>query len=414
MKKTLVAAITSALVIGAASTTFAAANPFSDVPADHWAFDAVATLAQEGVIEGYGDNTFNGDAHITRYEMAQMVAKAMAKDGLSAESKAMVERLAAEFADELDNLGVRVANLEKRVDNVKFNGMLRILHEHQDNIADDITKGRLRLETTAKVNEDWAVKGRMDIDSRFDNNGSGDLTGKRLYAEGPLLGATAKLGRFGSYDNGSFVVNGMLIDSEASGAEFTFGNKLTTKLTYARLGDNTDQQTVEGKLKNVDFGDYGAIELAYRADKFGIGLGYAQIEDFYNVKDNSNGLFHVVADYKFDKNLALGGLYAKSDVDDEVVGKDQDDAYSVQLNYKGANKKDAGSYGAWVAYRELGSYGVIAPTYDSMKRGQKGFEVGVNYALAQNILGQLIYADSERITDGENTDRVFAKVEFFF
>ena len=40
MKKTLVSALTAALVVGAASTTFAAANPFSDVPADHWAYDA--------------------------------------------------------------------------------------------------------------------------------------------------------------------------------------------------------------------------------------------------------------------------------------------------------------------------------------------------------------------------------------
>ena len=54
MKKTLVSAITTALVVGAASTTFAATNPFSDVPADHWAYDAVAQLASDGIIDGYG------------------------------------------------------------------------------------------------------------------------------------------------------------------------------------------------------------------------------------------------------------------------------------------------------------------------------------------------------------------------
>ena len=72
MKKTLVSALTTALVVGAASTTFAAANPFSDVPADHWAYDAVSQLASDGVIEGYGDTTFRGNQNITRYEMAQM------------------------------------------------------------------------------------------------------------------------------------------------------------------------------------------------------------------------------------------------------------------------------------------------------------------------------------------------------
>ena len=55
---------------------------------------------------------------MTRYEMAQIVAKAMAKG-------ANVDRLAAEFADELDSLGVRVAALEKKSDNVRITGQVR-------------------------------------------------------------------------------------------------------------------------------------------------------------------------------------------------------------------------------------------------------------------------------------------------
>ena len=51
--------------------------------------------------------------------MAQIVAKAMAKG-------ADVDRLAAEFAEELDNLGIRVSNLEEQSDNVKITGEIRI------------------------------------------------------------------------------------------------------------------------------------------------------------------------------------------------------------------------------------------------------------------------------------------------
>lgn len=79
MKKSLASALTTALVVGAASTAFAAANPFSDVPADHWAYEAVAKLEAEGVIEGYGDGSYRGHQEITRFEMAQMIARAMAK-----------------------------------------------------------------------------------------------------------------------------------------------------------------------------------------------------------------------------------------------------------------------------------------------------------------------------------------------
>ena len=86
-KKTLVSAITAALVVGAASTTFAAANPFSDVPADSWAYDAVSTLAADGVIDGYPDGTYQGQNTMTRYEMAQIVARAMAKTDLEKADK---------------------------------------------------------------------------------------------------------------------------------------------------------------------------------------------------------------------------------------------------------------------------------------------------------------------------------------
>ena len=112
-KKTLVSAITAALIVGVASTTFAANNPFSDVPADSWAYDAVSTLAADGVIDGYPDGTYQGQNTMTRYEMAQIVARAMAKTDLEKADKVLVDKLAAEFADELDNLGVRVADLEK-------------------------------------------------------------------------------------------------------------------------------------------------------------------------------------------------------------------------------------------------------------------------------------------------------------
>ena len=112
MKKSLVLAM--AMALGVTASAYAA-NPFSDVPAGHWAYDSVAKLAAAGVVDGYTDGAFAGDKLITRYEMAQIVAKAMAKG-------ADCDKLAAEFADELDTLGVRVAKLEKGADAVKITG----------------------------------------------------------------------------------------------------------------------------------------------------------------------------------------------------------------------------------------------------------------------------------------------------
>ena len=62
MKKSLVLAM--AMALGVTASAYAA-NPFSDVPAGHWAYDSINKLAAAGVIEGYGDATFGGDKLMT-------------------------------------------------------------------------------------------------------------------------------------------------------------------------------------------------------------------------------------------------------------------------------------------------------------------------------------------------------------
>lgn len=100
MKKNVISSLATALVIGAASTAFAASNPFADVPADHWAYDSVAQLQAAGVIEGYTSGEYMGNSTMTRYEMAQIVAKAMNKlDSADDANKARIDKLAAEFSD---------------------------------------------------------------------------------------------------------------------------------------------------------------------------------------------------------------------------------------------------------------------------------------------------------------------------
>src|ERR1700761_4266141 len=96
----------------------ASATPFSDVPANHWAYQAIQSLAADGLIEGYPDGKFKGDRPLTRYEMAVLVARVIAKlqaNGAGFASKAdldKLQKLIDALKDELDSLGVRVTNLE--------------------------------------------------------------------------------------------------------------------------------------------------------------------------------------------------------------------------------------------------------------------------------------------------------------
>ena len=165
-KKLITSAITASLMMGIASTSFAATNPFSDVPADSWAYDAVTTLANDGVIDGYPDGTYQGQNTMTRYEMAQIVARAMARTDLEKADKAIVDKLAVEFADELDNLGVRVADLEKKSDNMKWKGELKYKYSqenHDEGKDKRSNKLEFKLEPKAYIGDsDWTANAKIE------------------------------------------------------------------------------------------------------------------------------------------------------------------------------------------------------------------------------------------------------------
>ena len=118
-KKALIAAVLAATTL-TATTAFAAQNPFKDLPEGHWAYDAVTMLAQDGVIDGYGDGNFNGNKLMNRYEMAEIVSKAMAKyDGARPQDKGAIKKLEKEFGAELQDMDVRLKGVEEDVKDLK-------------------------------------------------------------------------------------------------------------------------------------------------------------------------------------------------------------------------------------------------------------------------------------------------------
>ena len=427
-KKTLVSAITAALVVGAASTTFAAANPFSDVPADSWAYDAVTTLAADGVIDGYPDGTYKGQNTMTRYEMAQIVARAMAKTDLEKADKALVDKLAAEFAEELDNLGVRVADLEKKSDNVKWGGELRYRYYDidRDSKAGDETHNKVlfRLEPKAYIgNSGWTANARLDYEMNLssdenDNNVEVD----RAYVEGPLFGATVTAGR-----TPVFTAQGLLFDDRISGGTVAFGSdEFKTTLAAGRYNrDHDDADTTLGENVRDITAEYYGVQFDYTPnDNLALNAGYTaltgiDVNYFNNLDgmarpaygdDNTANIWYVGGKYAFDKNVAFVGEYAQNtDADDE------DQAWTAELQYKGANPADAGSWGMYAGYRQIEAYASIAPTYDDIiGAGYKGAVVGASYVPAENILATIQYFDGEETISGQDASKFFANVDFFF
>ena len=417
MKKTMVAALAAAMTIGAASTTFAAANPFSDVPRDHWAYDAVTQLAADGVVEGYGDGTYRGDRNITRYEMAQMTAKAMAKGDMSASDKALVDRLAAEFADELNNLGVRVSNLEKHADMVKFTGFLRydyISDRHEEPNKDGKTKVntdrvRFRLFPSAEVNDHWKVNARLDTQYFMDKDDSSPMSLARAYADGNYGKLNVKLGKQDLYSGAD---DGLTMDTAISGATVSFGNVLKAKIAAGRVSDENVKSGTDAAA------NYQGIDLTYGMGKLTAGVGYQQINnDVFkdpsyskNADSDKARIWSVGGKYVFDKNVALKGSYAQNTEADY-----HHKAASLQLDYKGAKKSDMGSWGAYVAYRHLGENVSFVPTYNVLGRGQKGWAVGATYTLFKNVTTMAEYFRGKDIgSPDKNASKLFARVQFSF
>ena len=417
MKKSLVSALTTALVVGAASTTFAAANPFSDVPADHWAYDAIAQLAAEGVVEGYGDGSYRGEQEITRYEMAQMVAKAMAK-GVSS---ATLDKLAAEFADELNQLGVRVAALEKKVDNVKWAGQLRYRYARQHTNNKGRHNGnknelRFRIEPSATVNNHWTVKSRMDYtgNTKTSDDVDGDgVTVDRMYAEGKYNFGTIQLGKFNVKTNADF---GLVNNDTMTGISVEAGKKLKVKAVAARY--NYDDGGIL-KASGDATGDVLGLEVYGKASKLSYGVGYmqAKISDA-TVKEDDMRIVYGGLGYRFNKSVAVEAAYARNTKDTFEAGSAARQRMAFNLKYKGADKAKAGSYGLWAGYLNIGNASGLYSTYRADNGGLvdnfRGWEIGGQVTLAKNIQGQLRYNWGNQVSNGADYSAVFSEVNFWF
>ena len=110
---------------------------------------------------------------MARYELAQIVARLMAKeDQLNAEQQATLDKLAGEYADELANLGVRVSNLEKKVGNISWSGDAKMMYTNNaEKKAKDTYKGRIRLNVKGQVNDATYVQGRILTNMYFKDAG---------------------------------------------------------------------------------------------------------------------------------------------------------------------------------------------------------------------------------------------------
>ena len=452
MKKKIAAALAVTFALGVTSAF--AANPFVDVPAKHWAYDAVSKLAQAGIVDGYGDGTFRGDKNITRYEMAQIVAKALAKeDKANAEQKALLNKLSAEFSEELDNLGVRVSKLEKNAPTVKISadarirgwengavaqdGSLTSTHADKDGkyakLSKDKFDQRFRLYIDGDVNKNVAFKSRFAV-SNVSNDDTKAATDNSFTFDYGYFNFKNVIGNadlsIGRHD----LVMGYSLVSDITGGydgvkAYFGGDKVKAIVGYGDISNRTGDPTKFTAARNNKISS-SDIEVTTAEIKYTPSNSFQTIGTVYY--SNTNGYNYEVyglgAKAKLDKNFTLTGEYATNEASN--IGKNgvkDDHAWNAMLGYKGANKANPGSFGVFVNYKKFGadaldytlnSNPVFQGINDDYTRenGVKGLGYGINYTFSKNFVVTATYEDLKAYNENvkDRPGYGFVRADFWF
>lgn len=352
---------TLAALFAATAFNVSAANPFADVDTSSWAYQAVSQLSDQGVVDGYPDGTFKGDKNVSRYELAQIIARLMAKEeSLNDSQRATVQKLSAEYAGELQSLGVRVKELEKKTGNlsniteIRVQDIPRYDNVYKDNKSShDELSLRVRLNTMANVNDrstvysqlettmsmngstpfapnrqDWSSRESTDADKTRTGYGDGDFHMNRLWATyhfgkkqdtsklpfGPsknLIGIgqfPVKMGVTGYTYDGQFKGAFISFGDYRQGGRFTIAHGRATDINYNYTGP-----MVRGMPLKDSTGSAGLIsammdaspKLQHAVDQIKAGL----IKQGYTPIDAQIQAITLVMDKAISKN----GMYVNND-----------------------------------------------------------------------------------------------------
>ena len=448
-KKTLVSAVLAATIMGTASVTMAAENMFSDVPLDHWAYDAVNKLAEDGIIDGYGDTNFGGDKPITRYEMAQLVEKAMQnQENARAVDKAAIEKLQKEFDSELKG---EVQSLRKDVDDLKsrmgWYGDARmryyknkVMDGHNGTDGKSIFEKRLRLGFYASPAENLTVDGRLKYDDHSwenDNNRTwkgaanhNSVTLDKLSLNWNNADTKTSIGRTQvSLGQGLLwwenSVDGVYVQHQFSPkVSATLGvgdisaagwNEYNTNTQFGEIAVQTSQATkvtlanmrTLTSSKRIDSAD-NEVASDYKLNQFALGVN-SQITPKWNI------IAEAVTN-----NVGSAGTYWNKDTSSEMKEDLDKHGFWTRVTY---GKQDWSKANTWQVYGEyfaLGNASIDSKYwghrlniaggnsywdgswYDGWGNGVRGFGLGASYMLAPNTNLELTWYKLKPYSEGYN------------
>lgn len=423
MKKSKVlAALVATMAVGA--TCAFAANPFADVPSDSWAYKSVVTLANSGIIQGVDGTHFQGQRNITRYEAAEITAKAMAHaDRANAQQRAIINKLANEFAGELNTLGVRVTNLEQQVGTVKFSGDARVRYQHAGSAtneaikwtkegndlkgtttttkeADDTFKNDKAWDYNMHLNADAKVSDTMTAhfsvftaDQSFDDNKSANdlhaFVNNANLEYTPNDNSSVQIGRIDGYTMGN-----------------AYGYQYGDVLEGVKANYHNDQFAVTagyGKLKSGDHAGhnvktgFGEVEGFFgNGSAAGVYYNNFTVDKDHQANFNADSLWGAYVNAKLTDNLSAMANYESVNLTTaakaaaKTAGDKETPAVWVgQVTYGNLDQEKAGSWDTWVEYLHAdkgAQVGGSSASYRQALDNVKSWGIGVDYTVSKNVV----------------------------
>ena len=420
------------------ATAFAAdgADSFSDVPKDHWSYEALDYLAKNGVIEGYADGTFQGNRTMSRYEMAAITARAMQASNLDIGARSVLEKLEKEYGSELATLRAQVEqNTEdirknrEAIERFKVHGFVRTQYDYDKNTdADTLDRGANRfymdLRLDMKVNDIWTVKAQSETNRHYNN---GHLRGEnamnenaqqtwsghdgnfqRIWVEAQQDGRWLNLGR--AWRGLGF--QNVLFGNESDGFQFGVpikGTNLTVSGFWMASTGAGNKESLYGVGLWGAVGHNFDINVAYARSSLGKNESYTSgLIDHYEADPVTHRVFPVYRDndrtnprsYGYvvsaatnvAKNVRVIGDYVQTDADE------QNKSVALRLNYKGTKLDDVGSFGVYARYVRYGANGWLAgdDEWGSTWNGTKGWIVGFKYVPWKNVEWETLFSRQKR------------------
>lgn len=422
-------AVVMGLAITASGSVFAAtADSFTDVPKDHWSYQALDYLAKEGVIEGMGDSTFQGGRSMTRYEVASIVAKAMQKGNLGIADSAVLEKLEKEYGGELATLKKQVdentkqiAENKSAIERVNLHGFVRTQWDN-DNIKGENQRDRdrfyMNLYGDFKVSDQWTARFQSETNHRWSGNTydpskthqKSDGTIQRIWVDGTYgKGGWISIGR--TWRGLGF--QNVLQGGETDGVQFGY--------PITKQGLQVSGYYMAPSWEGADYNFYGVAFFGPIGHNFDINVAYAKLnkgknEDLTTTSGSGNWIgsqgWVISAASNLGKNFRLIGDYVKTNHEGD------NDSKAIRLNYKGASPEHVGSFGLYARYIDYGQYGMIGgdDEWGSLRKDSRGEIFGVTYTPWKNVVWETLYerAKTDRHT-AEYTRNLFrTQMDFHF